>query len=368
MSFLRRITTRQLLSLCAAAAALVIGGAAIAIAAGAGGPKPPPKRLAVAIHDALAAPAVQGVTARVKFTNHLINSADVQGSNAVLSGATGRLWATRDGHVRIELQSERGDAQLVSDGKRFWAYDGSSNTVYRGRLPQHPKKRSEARKHGIPTVTRIERVLARLGKHLDISGANPDDVASRAAYSVRVAPKQHGGLLGGAGLAWDAARGVPLRLAVYAKGHASPVLELEATDVSFGPVSASAFAISPPAGAKSVDLSPGGHEHASRKALAFKLDAPRNLAGRSRQPVKVGKEAALVTYGRGLDGIAVVERKAKGSAAERSQLPTVSVGSVTGHELETPLGTVVSFERGGVAYTVLGSVPRAVVEAAARGL
>lgn len=367
MSFLRRISTRQLLTLCAAAAALVIGGAAIAIAAGAGGPKPPPKPLAVAIHDALAAPRVQGVTARIKFTNHLIDSADVQGSNAVLSGAAGRLWATRDGRVRIELQSERGDAQLVSDGKRFWAYDGSSNTVYRGRLPQHAKKRSE-RKHGIPTVTRIERVLARLGKHLDISGANPDDVAGRAAYSVRVAPKRHGGLLGGAGLAWDAARGVPLRLAVYAKGHASPVLELEATDISFGPVSAGAFAISPPAGAKSVDLSPGGREHASREALAFKLDAPRSLAARSRQEVKVGKEAALVTYGRGLDGIAVVERKAKRPTAERSNLPTVSVGGVTGHELETPLGTVVSFERGGVAYTVLGSVPRAVVEAAARGL
>src|SRR4051794_23896826 len=114
MSFLRRITTRQLLLLCGAAAAVVIGGAAIAIAAGAGGPKPPPKPLAVAIHDALSAPAVQGVTARVKFTNHLVDSADIQGSDPILSGATGRLWASVDGHVRIELQSERGDAQLVS--------------------------------------------------------------------------------------------------------------------------------------------------------------------------------------------------------------------------------------------------------------
>ena len=34
----------------------------------------------------------------------------------------------------------------------------------------------------------------------------------------------------------------------------------------------------------------------------------------------------------------------------------------------TALGTVVRFERGGVTYTVLGSVPAAAAEAAARGL
>jgi hypothetical protein len=90
--------------------------------------------------------------------------------------------------------------------------------------------------------------------------------------------------------------------------------------------------------------------------------------GRQRQTLKVGKQGALVTYGRGLDGIAVLERAAAPEHASRTQLPTVSIGGVSAQELETPLGTVVSFERGGVAYTVLGSVPRAVVESAARGL
>jgi hypothetical protein len=34
----------------------------------------------------------------------------------------------------------------------------------------------------------------------------------------------------------------------------------------------------------------------------------------------------------------------------------------------TPLGAVVRFARGGLTYTVLGSLPRATVEAVARGL
>ena len=44
--------------------------------------------------------------------------------------------------------------------------------------------------------------------------------AGQPAYTVRIAPKHDGGLLGAAELAWDAARGVPLRVAVYAAGRA----------------------------------------------------------------------------------------------------------------------------------------------------
>ena len=46
----------------------------------------------------------------------------------------------------------------------------------------------------------------------------------------------------------------------------------------------------------------------------------------------------------------------------------LALGDATGHELTTALGTVVEFERDGVAYTVLGSVPAAAAEAAARAL
>src|SRR3954465_8446710 len=118
MSYLRQLSTRRLLAVCAALVGILGGSAAaIALAAGGSGPTPPPKPLAVAVHDALAAPAVSGVTARISFTNRLIDSASIEGSDPILTGATGRLWATKD-RVRLELQSEQGDAQAVSDGKR----------------------------------------------------------------------------------------------------------------------------------------------------------------------------------------------------------------------------------------------------------
>jgi hypothetical protein len=46
----------------------------------------------------------------------------------------------------------------------------------------------------------------------------------------------------------------------------------------------------------------------------------------------------------------------------------VSIGDATGEELATPLGTVIRFERRGVAYAVAGSVAPATAEAAARAL
>ena len=95
MSYLRRISTRRLLAaLVGCVLAAGVSAAAIALAAGGGGPTPPPKPLADALHDALAAPAPAGVTARIEFTNHLIDAASLQGADPLLTGAKGRLWAS----------------------------------------------------------------------------------------------------------------------------------------------------------------------------------------------------------------------------------------------------------------------------------
>ena len=61
---------------------------------------------------------------------------------------------------------------------------------------------------------------------------SPASPRTRSAIS----PKHDGGLLGAGELAWDATHGVPLRFAIYARAAHTPVLELKATDISFGSV------------------------------------------------------------------------------------------------------------------------------------
>jgi len=390
---LRTISTGRLVAWIAAIVALACGGTAIALAATGGGPLPPPKPLPTAVHDALSAPAPSGITARVDFTNHLISSDAVRGSDPILTGASGRLWLA-NGHFRLELQSERGDAQVVADDKRFWVYDPRANTVYRGDVP--PDAHVDRPRHGssdVPSVAQIRRFIARLARHAVLSAPVPANVAGRPAYTVRVSPRQPSGLLGAGELAWDASRGVPLRVGLFSRRASSPVLELTVTDISFGPVPASDFDVSPPPDARSVTVSvpsrrQGGKGRPSRapvtgakavqRALPFSVSAPGTLSGLARSQVRLldldGHPAALVTYGRDLGGIAVLEQAA-GSPGPTARgdnggldLPSVSIGAATGRELPTALGTIVHFERGDVAFTVAGSRPPGDVVAAARDL
>lgn len=395
----RTATTRRLLATCLATVAGAGSLAAIALAAGAAGPQPPPTQLAVAVHDALGAPAVDGITARIEFTDKLVDSGSIQGSDPLLSGATGRLWIGSGRRFRLELQSERGDAQIVSDGTTLSLYDPSMRIAYRVALPTRGKPDTAETSQTVPTIAEIQQEIDKLVQHVTLSTALPSDVAGRAAYTVRVTPQRDGGLLGRAELAWDAARGVPLRAAVYAAGDATPVLELTATDISFGSVPASTFDVPAPAGVKVVEIrrpamEPGRARPADRgtansatgpdavsRQLSFALSAPSTLAGMARAEVRLldwgGKPAALITYGHGLGGLAVIEQGAEGSPTRVARprregpglsLPTVDVGGVPGQELPTALGTMVRFARSGVQYTVAGSVRPTVAETAARGL
>lgn len=405
MKFLRTVSTRRLLAMIAGLIVAIAVGATIAVAAAGTGPVPPRQRLARAIHGALAAPAVAGISARISFSDHLIDASEIQGSDPILTGASGRLWLSDDGRARLELQSSNGqDAQAVVTQKSFWLYDPSSNTVYEGKLPSRSGSASKRSGHeAIPSIGQIQTNLNHLMAHLHVSGAIPSDVAHRAAYTVQVSPKHNRGLLGAAALAWDALRGVPLRFAVYARGDQTPVLELEVTQISYGRVPVSDFAAAPPSNAKVVTVSaPNGRGAAARmqrrrgskrqasitgaaavaRKLRFKLVAPKSVVGLPRSSVVLlgwgGSPAALLSYGQNLGGIAVIEQaaqSAKGPKQSSSEdnhngltLPTVSINGASGQVLSTALGTVVRFTSGGVTYTVLGSVPAAAAEAAARQL
>jgi outer membrane lipoprotein-sorting protein len=400
MNRLRRTTTARLL-VAAAALVLVAVVATVASAALRGGASAPQsKPLDQAVQAALSAQHPAGVTADISFTNALIpNTSSVAGSaSALLNGATGRLWATADGRFRLELQSNAGDTQIVHDASGLFAYDTTSNTLYRLN-PSSSHEASGAAEpatgakekggNGAHGLAQIDKELQHLGKFLTLSNAQGTTVAGRSAYVVKVMPSHSGGLIGRGELAWDALNGTPLRIAVYAQGNASPVLELKATNISFGPVASSDVVFTPPANAKVVDVKPPSAPAAAKSgsnakpvtgvaavkaAVPFTLAAPDSLVGLPRQDVRLvsGHDGAgaLLVYGKGLGAIFVLQRAAtaNGSSPLPSGLPQVSINGATGTELATALGTAVSFQHGGVSYLVAGSVPPVAAEHAARTL
>ena len=365
MNILRRISLSRLLLVCALTIALGASATALAFALGSE-PTPAPKPLAQAVHDALAAPPVQGVSANVKLTDNLLEGANLASGNGgeagqlsqspLLSGASGRLWVADDGRVRLELQAEKGDTQMLYDGHTVDVYDAASNTLYRYTPPaqQAGADGGSGKQADVPTVAKIEEALAKV-QRAKISGATPTDVAGQPAYTVRVSPKEGGSLLGGAELSWDADNGAPLRAAIYSSTSSSPVVELAATEVSFGPVESSVFDFTPPANAKVQEVKLAG-AHDTQTSDSF---------GRSAKPT-------ISTRGSGITAVQVLETNVKPG----EKAPTLPEGlqkvkldeATTATELPTALGTLLTFERSGVRYVLAGAIKPAQIEAVARGL
>jgi outer membrane lipoprotein-sorting protein len=375
VNILRRLPLSRLLALCGAVLVIGISLTALALAVGSG-PTPPAKPLAQAIHDALTGPSVQGFNANVKLTNRLLEGASLasggdQGSggggstgelasNPLLAGGSGRLWVA-GGRVRLELQADKGDTQILYDGKTVELYDASTNTLYRYTPAAHASTTADktagvthgqAKPHETPSVAKIEEAIADLHKHADVSGATPTDVGGQAAYTVRVSPNEGGSLLGGAELSFDAGNGVPLRAAIYSTDSSSPVIELATSEVSYGAVSNSVFAFTPPADAKIVEVKP-----------------PQGGTSSSHHGTN-GTKPSVTSDGKGLSSIWTLEEKSsgKGSSNALEGLPKVNINGVSASELRTALGTVLSFERSGVSYVLAGAVAPNAVEALARGL
>ncbi len=398
-NFLRRLPLSRLLLLCGVLIAVGVGATALAAALGVG-PTPPPKPLAEAVHDALAAPAPEGVSARIQLTNHLLEGASLAdgaggeagqlASSPLVTGASGRLWISKDGRVRVELQNEEGDTEILYDGHTLSLYDAASNTLYRYTPPQVSGEGSSSAggatgspnadsgsplqtdKAGavqmtwastptghreVPSVAKIEEAISHISKHATLSGATPTDVAGQPAYTVRISPSHNGGELGGAELSFDAVHGAPLRAAIYSTNSASPVVELAATEISYEPVPDSVFAFSPPPGTKIQEVSPPkeGVEPSGSSADSG------------------GSHPKATTHGNGLEGITVIESPVKEGAGKSPPalpegLQKVQVNGAAAAELPTALGTLLSFERAGVRYLLVGSVAPAAIEAFARGL
>lgn len=391
MASLRTGSTRRLLVLCLGMLALAAGLAVAATSAlGGSGEAPQPKPLADALHDAATGPRFDGITARVTLTSHLFDGATTEASSALMKGGTGRLWAAK-GRLRLELQADSGDVQVVADQGKGFIYDASSDVAYKFDM-SHPAAATRETADRAPAVADIQKKIDDVAKHAVIDGPIPAVLGGKGAYTVKLAPRGSGGLLGAAAVAWDAARGVPLRLALYARGSTTPALQLEVNDIKYGAVDPATFHLTPPAGAKVNDIT-GSASHPDTAAgaahekkeptlatLPFALNAPPTLAGHDRASQKPAGDGAVLVYGKGLGAVVVFERKAgaadtAAAAPEASgdhaaiELPTVDLGGGTkATMISTPLGGLVAFKRGGISYTVAGSQPAGVLEAAARGL
>ena len=338
-----------------------------------GAAKPPKRSLASAVHRIFTARPVTGVSAQFRVDQHLLaGSSTSLASNPLLQGATGSVWVG-GGRARLVVKSQLGTTSVAYDGHQVTLYDQKHHVAYV--LPvKHHAKQGGATEHNVPTMAAIQHALAQASKFAVLSGAIPSNVAGREAYTVHVSPRHNGGLFGEFDLAWDAAHAVPLRFAIFPRGSSTAAISISVTHIRYGAIPARALSMTPPAGTKIVHVHmPSKNDHPAQqahmapavgaaavsKAVGFTVAAPKRLAGFPQhhlRAVTIGSHrAALATYGRGLGTVFLLEQRASGSKSPLSSLPSVSLAGIKAHELDTTLGSVIQWSRGGVTYTIAGS-------------
>ncbi len=371
--WVRRASTAQLVAVGVAVAALFVAANVVASLDTSGTRPPQPATLQELTLRELGASGPVGVTADFRYVDSLVPAtslvpqASAGGSPLPLvTGANGRLWY-QNGRLRLEFQTSQGDTQLLVHGTHALMYDASDGTAFAATLPS-----IATLGHLRTGLAGAAQLLGRVRSTLTISQPTPGVTAGRPSYRVRMVPVERTGLLAGVTLTVDADTGTPLRLDVYGRGQPAPLVEFALSNVRYGAVDPSVFHLRLPFGMQPVPVRFGS---TPSLGATVACDAPAQLGGLALASCEEASRAGelpgkLIVYGRSFGSVVVLEQPGGGDAGGGlwGLLPSVSVSGADGRELVTPLGSLVRFTRGGVTYTVLGSMPRAVVEAVARGL
>ena len=327
--WIRRASRARLVA-AALATAAACGAAWVAVRELSGGPSPPAPAGIERVRQLVAsAQRPAGMSARVSFTNNVLPGLDLGDGAApespLLGGGAGRLWWSPAG-TRLELQSPAGDVQVLAGPSGLRLLDAQADTE--SQLP-----------------VALGGIVSALFDRFSAGGAwnpgppRPAVVGGRPAYRVMLQPRDRSSLLAGVDVAVDAATGLPLEVAVLARGRSSPALSLSLHDVSLGAVDRSVIDV----------------------AAAARRDVPLGAALGFLGPI--GSPRAVA--GSGLSAVYAWRTASPGGLWDL--LPRRTVDGASARELVSPLGTVLLLDRPGGTVALAGLVaPKVVEQAAAR--
>ena len=238
-----------------AAVGIVIGGSAIGGGAQAA-PRLPARSTAqlLAAVDGPAPPPMTGVVRQTASLGlpDLPGSSDPLSPLSLLSGShTFDVWYDGPTRVRVAVPVSLGETDLRRDGRDVWLWDSKTNQATHYVLPAAAETPAQGTQTGVPAPQALaQQALAAVGPTTTVGLQQNVTVAGQAAYQLSLAPKDSRSLVGQVRIAIDARDSAPLRVQVFARGAASPAVDVGFTSLSFGVPAASNFTFAPPPGAK----------------------------------------------------------------------------------------------------------------------
>ena len=218
---------------------------------------------------------------------------------ALLGGSSKlRVWYAGPTAWRVDELGLTGERDLYADDGSIWVWESQTQ---------------EARRSEVTTQLRLPRptdlLPSELGRRL-LADAEPDElselgsvrVAGRAVPGVRVTPNSTTTTVDHVDVWVEPSTGLPVRVAVTARGVRPPILESGFLDLTLTAPDPARLVFEPPPAAR-VQGDSGGLDLVQRAERTLPLLLPETLAGLRRGTERA---TAVATYGSGFDAVAVL--------------------------------------------------------------
>lgn len=276
--------------------------------------------------------------------------------DALTSNHTARVYLNGPQKVRVQVMTSLAEQDLVRKGSDVWTYSSKDNSATHTTLSGTDVG---AKPHGSGTAmtpTQLaDRAISAITPSTSVTVGKTMKVAGRSAYDLVLRPRTSTTLVASVSIAVDAKTGLPLSVAVTAKGQKDAALSVAFTQLTLGAPAAGLFDFSPPSGAKVTEhtVSPGtGHPTVPKQPGAVTPD-----------PDKQAAKKQVTTTGSGWSTIISAPASALPSDLTASSLLSSATTKVSGGRLlSTSLLNVLLTTDGRV---FAGSVPLAQLQAAA---
>jgi outer membrane lipoprotein-sorting protein len=177
------------------------------------------------------------------------------------------IWYRDPQHLRVAEMVQAGETDLRLNGRTLWVWNSKTQTATRYALPAHFSGVPVNKRNGLVLPSRHDgfsavgnsipdtpqaaagQLLKAVGPTTVVSVQRNVYVAGQAAYQLSLVPRSSKSLVGSVLIAIDAARHIPLRVEVYARGSSTLAYSIGFTALTFGTPAASNFSFTPPPGA-----------------------------------------------------------------------------------------------------------------------
>ncbi|WP_431247566.1 LolA family protein [Leifsonia xyli] len=166
-----------------------------------------------------------------------------------LADHTAAVWVDGPTRVHVQVQDRLAERDAIRNGSDLWLYQSTGEKVAHATLPAHAEESPTPDATSLTPTQLAQRFLDAVDPSTTVSLGAPQKVAGRDAYDLVLTPKTDSTLIGSVSIAVDGKTGIPLKVAVTARGASSPAFEAGFTSFSTDKPDASRFAFTPPKGA-----------------------------------------------------------------------------------------------------------------------